>query len=117
MNTNTGARWQPYGDQFKFACRVCFYRDSSRKECHNCKCEKEPGFVFDPDKFIELCREMNRERYFYDSKSGKLIRLDKNELDNIKADRDYWRSMADKALQQIVHIADRSVCCKCKKGE
>ncbi len=107
MRSNTGATWQPFGEQFAFACRVCFYRGSCGKECHNCKCEKEPGFVFDPDKFIELCREMNKERYWYNADNGELIRLDKEEMDNIKKDRDFWKGMADKALQSIVSIAER----------
>ena len=102
-----GTRWQPIGEQFAYACRVCLYRGSCGKECRNCKCEKEPGFVFDPDKFIELCREMNKERYFYDAKSCELIRLDKNELDYIKKERDYWKGMADSALQSIVSIAEK----------
>lgn len=107
MNTNTGAKWQPIGEQFAFACRVCFYRCSYGKECHNCKCEKEPGFVFDPDKFIELCRDMNKERYWYDSKNDKMIRLDAMELEVVKKDRDFWKGMADKAMQSIVGIAER----------
>ena len=107
MKTITGANWQPFGEQFAYACRVCFYRGSDDKECLSCRCETKPGFVFDPDKFIEMCREMNKERYWYDAKSGDLIRLDKKELDDIRKDRDFWKGMADKALNSIVGIAER----------
>ena len=104
MGANT---WQPIGEQFAFACRVCFRLGSYGEECCNCRCETKPGFLFDPGKFIELCREMNKERYWYDAKSCELIRLDKKELDDIRKDRDFWKGMADQALQRIVSIAER----------
>ena len=107
MKTNTGAKWQPFGEQFAYACSVCFYRDSCGPECHKCKCEKEPGFVFDPDKFLKLCKDMNKERYYYDGKDCRPIRFDVKELDYIKKDRDFWKRMTDKSLQAIVSIAEK----------
>ena len=110
MHTNIGAKWQPFGDQFQAACRVCFYRETMCAKCHDCKCEKQPGFVFDPDKYIELYRELTKKRYFI-SDDCKPVRIDlmheSEELKAIKEDRDFWKGIADKAFQSIVGIAER----------
>ena len=102
---NYCSKWQPIGDQFPMACRVC--ENAGSEMCVDCRCEKASGFEFNPNQFIKLCREMNKERYWYNANSGELIRLDKKELDAIKKDRDFWKGMADRALQSIVSIAER----------
>ena len=110
MHTNIGAKWQPIADQFIAACRVCFYRDTMCAECCNCRNGKEPGFVFDPDKYIELYRELTKKRYWVTG-DGNPVRIDlmheSEELKAVKKDRDFWKGMADKALQSIVGIAER----------
>jgi hypothetical protein len=110
MNTNTGAKWQPFGDQFQAACRVCFYRDTKCAQCQDCRCEKKPGFAFDPDKYIELYRELTKRRYWISEEFGP-VRIDpfqeSEELKAVKKDRDFWKSLADKAMQSIVSIAER----------
>ena len=110
MSTNIGAKWQPLGDQFVAACKVCFYRNTMCAECSDCKFEKKPGFVFDPDKYIELYRELTKKRYFISDNFGP-VPIDQmhesEEMKAIKKERDFWKLMADKALQSIVGIAER----------
>ena len=110
--------WQPYGEQFGWACRVCARPDPLR--CNDCKCEKQSGFVFDPDLFIKLCREMTEEKYYFDGEQIRIIKEGnrvfelEDKLKQVEEDRNYWRSIADKALREIVNIVYKLVDSKIK---
>ena len=60
MANNTGAKWQPVGEQFAVACRVC--AKEGTLDCCDCMCEKTPSFEFDPRKYIKLCQEITGGR-------------------------------------------------------
>lgn len=52
--------WQPRGaEEFAAACRVCRHRvGPSPNHCDACKAEHEPGFEFDPVKYMRFFREL-----------------------------------------------------------
>ena len=118
MKTTTGAKWKPRCDQLQAACKVCFYGDCTMaKECTKCMYEDESGFVFDPDKYMEMYNTFTKKRYFFTGE-GNAVRLDlrreSEELEAAKADRDYWKCLADHAIQQILNIFERIVDSKIK---
>lgn len=118
MRTITGAKWQPFGDQFQAACKVCFYRDTMCAKCCDCKNEREPGFVFDPDKYIEMYRELTKKRYWISDDLRPVCidtRLESEELQAAKKDRDFWRGIADKAFQEVVNMANKLFDSKIKR--
>lgn len=112
MNTNTVEKWQPIGsEQFAAACRVCgAVRDEKNNPCYHCKREQKSGFVFDPNKYIVLYRELTKRRYWI-SDDLRPVCIDptyeSEELKAVKKDRDFWKGLADKAMQSIMSIAER----------
>lgn len=119
MSTNTGARWQPIGDQFAWACRVCVNKGSVK--CVDCRCEKIPGFEFEAHLYLKLCEEFSQNHYFYDGEkiqfiggtlgAGKIFHLEQmlvkkdEQLKFWKEDREYWKSLAESMIQRVVELS------------
>jgi hypothetical protein len=100
--------WQPFGDQFLWACRICANVGSLK--CAECKSEKKPGFEFDCYKYMKLCQEFSKESFFWDDKywciggmrnSGKIFFLEqmlghtRAELKEVREARDAYKQLAD----------------------
>ena len=119
MGTITGAKWQPFGyQQFAWACRVCSYCGSIK--CIDCKCEKnEPGFEFDPNKYMRLCEEFSGgyhegDKYWVfkgQRGGGKIFQLEKSlakkdaQLKLLEEDREYWKNLSESMIQRVCELS------------
>lgn len=114
-----GTRWQPIGKQFEWACRVCV--NSETLTCVDCRNEECPGFEFDPHMYIKMCRELTEDKYYYDGEklhritAGNRFAEMEEKLKRTEEDRDYWRRIAEKALQEVVNMAYKLVDSKIKR--
>ena len=99
MATNTGARWQPIGDQFPYACRVCCHGIDTALtvRCRYCKMEERPGFEFDPDRYISFVRSIEDK---YRALEYRKLPGD-DALKTVGEDRDFWKSLAKAAIQRL----------------
>lgn len=118
MACNFG-KWQPIGDQFPWACRVCVNKDSTK--CLDCRCEKTSGFEFEPHQYVKLCQKFGEEKYFFDGEKywlvggqrggGKIFHLEQmlakkdEQLKFWKEDRDYWKQIAQSMIQRVVELS------------
>lgn len=98
-------RWQPVGDQYQWACKVCFCEGSLA--CIDCKSGKKAGFEFDCDKYVKLCQEFSKERFFCDG--DKVWPISGERLKRAEEERDYWKREAINAMHQMTRMAQSVV--------
>lgn len=109
-----GSKWQPTGCQYAYACRVCANEGSD--ECSACLMERHTGFEFDPRKYIKMCNEYTNGWHEGNKNwciggmrgSGKIFHLEQM-LARVTEDRDYWRHLAESAIQRIKEMAEREI--------
>ena len=113
-----GARWQPSGEQFAYACMVCIHRKDTvmTLKCENCRMEKKAGFEFDPNRYIKLMQKITGG-YAEGNKNcmiggergaGKLFHLEQT-LSILVEDRNYWRDLAESAIQHNKRMTERQI--------
>ena len=95
MANNTGGKWQPFADQFPYACRVCRHGEDTALtvRCRYCKTEEKPGFEFDPDMYLGFIKSMEDKI--------RMLKSETRPACDLKEDRDFWKNLAEAALRRL----------------
>ena len=86
-----GAKWQPYADQFPYACRVCKYGEDTvmTVRCEACRMEKRPGFEFEPHRYLDFCK----------SQAAKQRAASREK--ELEKDRDFWKNLVEVIIRLL----------------